>query len=82
MTWIAFFCILWELDWKWTTGHHELWHSILGLIVLVCAFLGVGFSKKKNFDILIESFVCSQSSAFYVQHLVQFVIVSGIGFIG
>lgn len=41
MTWIAFFCILWELDWKWTSGgSNEIWHSILGVIVLVCAFLG------------------------------------------
>ncbi|CAF1094588.1 unnamed protein product [Adineta steineri] len=39
LTWIAFFCILFELNWKWTYGTHHMWHSILGVIVLVCAFL-------------------------------------------
>ncbi|CAF2996447.1 unnamed protein product [Rotaria sp. Silwood2] len=39
LTWIAFFCILFELNWRWTQGTHHLWHSILGVIVLVCAFL-------------------------------------------
>ncbi|CAF1353048.1 unnamed protein product [Rotaria sp. Silwood1] len=39
LTWIAFFAILWELDWKWTYGTHHMWHSILGVIVLICAFL-------------------------------------------
>jgi hypothetical protein len=38
LTWIAFFCILFELNWKWTYGTHHMWHSILGVIVLVCAF--------------------------------------------
>ena len=41
MTWLAFLFILIELDWKWTHGTHHLWHSILGLIVLVCAFFAV-----------------------------------------
>ncbi|CAF0897527.1 unnamed protein product [Rotaria sordida] len=39
LTWIAFFCILFELNWRWTSGTHHMWHSILGVIVLVCAFL-------------------------------------------
>ncbi|CAF0914470.1 unnamed protein product [Adineta ricciae] len=39
LTWIAFLCILFELNWKWTYGTHHMWHSILGVIVLVCAFL-------------------------------------------
>ncbi|CAF4729236.1 unnamed protein product [Rotaria sp. Silwood1] len=39
LTWIAFFCILFELNWQWTHGTHHMWHSILGVIVLVCAFL-------------------------------------------
>ncbi|CAF3555241.1 unnamed protein product [Rotaria socialis] len=38
LTWIAFFCILFELDWKWTYGTHHMWHSILGVVVLICAF--------------------------------------------
>lgn len=42
LTWLAFFAILYELDWKWTYGTHHMWHSILGVIVLVCAFLAVG----------------------------------------
>lgn len=41
LTWIAFFIILFELDWKWTYGNHHMWHSILGVIVLVCAALAV-----------------------------------------
>lgn len=41
LTWLAFFAILFELDWKWTYGTHHMWHSILGVIVLVCAFLAV-----------------------------------------
>jgi hypothetical protein len=41
LTWIAFFCILFELNWQWTYGTHHMWHSILGVIVLVCAFLAV-----------------------------------------
>ncbi|CAF1083425.1 unnamed protein product [Adineta steineri] len=39
LTWLAFFAILLELNWKWTYGTHHMWHSILGVIVLVCAFL-------------------------------------------
>lgn len=39
LTWIAFFCILAELNWTWTSGNHQMWHSILGVIVLVSAFL-------------------------------------------
>ncbi|CAF3371041.1 unnamed protein product [Rotaria socialis] len=39
LTWVAFFAILFELDWQWTHGTHHMWHSILGVIVLVCAFI-------------------------------------------
>lgn len=47
LTWIAFFAILFELDWKWTYGTHHMWHSILGVIVLICAFLAplIGFLR-------------------------------------
>ena len=48
LTWLAFFAILYELDWKWTYGTHHMWHSILGVIVLVCAFLAV--SAKEDFE--------------------------------
>jgi hypothetical protein len=58
LTWIAFFAILFELNWKWTYGTHHMWHSILGVIVLVCAFLAVcrlekGFFEKKIMIIII-----------------------------
>lgn len=47
LTWIAFFIILFELDWKWTYGNHHMWHSILGVIVLVCAALAVSEKEWK-----------------------------------
>jgi hypothetical protein len=46
LTWIAFFFILFELDWQWTYGTHHMWHSILGVIVLVCAFLAVSIDES------------------------------------
>jgi hypothetical protein len=46
LTWIAFFCILFELNWKWTYGTHHMWHSILGVIVLVCAFFAVRIQRS------------------------------------
>ncbi|CAF0784716.1 unnamed protein product [Didymodactylos carnosus] len=36
---IALLFILFELRWKWTSGTHHLWHSILGMIVIGLSFL-------------------------------------------
>ena len=41
LSWTAFVLILIELNFKWTYGTHHMWHSILGMIVLVCAFFAV-----------------------------------------
>lgn len=81
LTWIAFFCILAELDWKWTYGTHHMWHSILGMIVLVSAF----FAVCQYLNLSSDPNLLSSSShwlVFYVHHFKQNVIVVGIGFIG
>ena len=81
LTWIAFFAILYELDWKWTYGTHHMWHSILGVIVLVCAFLAV-CSIEEVLSFEMQWLLFSRLSGFYDLYLVQNVSAAGIGSIG
>ncbi len=81
LTWIAFFAILAELNWRWTYGTHHMWHSIMGVIVLVCAFLAVCIEEELLFYEM-NLFLFSQLWVFYGQPLVQNGIVVGIGSIG
>lgn len=82
LTWTGFVLILIELKFKWTHGVHHMWHSILGMIVLVCAFFAV--SEQELFNDLFDDARCSSShsSVLCDRFLTPNGIAAGIGSIG
>jgi hypothetical protein len=87
LTWLAFLFILIEMNWTWTYGTHHMWHSILGVIVLVCAFLAVCRKSLIHYDFIyvrINPMIIHSSllSVFYGQYRKRNVTVAGIGYIG
>lgn len=44
LTLVSFLFALIELDWMWSQSGHALLHSILGVIVIICACINVKIS--------------------------------------